>query len=130
MDVRDLFDYSDNCRTLLRETLLAHPDVFDRRFETLSKYASVRLLVAHSMAAEERWIEMRIRGRQITPYEDRAAEAVEDVFADWDTIRANTRGFLAGPEAEDLSREVSVEVGGYPRMTLTIEQILFHIANH
>jgi uncharacterized damage-inducible protein DinB len=130
MDVRSLFAYSDNCRTLLKETLLAHPDVLDRPFHTLSKFASVRMLLAHSMAAEERWIEMRVRGRHVTPYEDRASDSLEGLFADWDRIRANTREFLAGPEAEDLSRKVQVEVGGYPPLTLTIEQILFHIANH
>lgn len=129
MDIRNLFRYSDNCRRSLKETLVAHPEAFDRPFETLSDYSSIRRLLAHSAAAEERWIEMRIRGKEIVRYEDRAADTVEGLFSDWDKIRANTLEFLAGPEAKDLNRTLNLELGGHP-LRLTIEQILFHIVNH
>lgn len=129
MDIRDLFRYSDNCRRSLKGTLVAHPEAFDRPFETLSDFSSIRRLLAHSAAAEERWIEMRVRGKEIVRYEDRAADTVEGLFSDWDRIRANTWEFLTGPEAEELSRKMDLELGGYA-LSLTIEQILFHIVNH
>jgi uncharacterized damage-inducible protein DinB len=129
MDIRTLFDYSENARRLLRETLLAQPEAFDRPFETLADYASIRQLVAHIIGAEVRWITQRIGGQAVVRYEERVAESVEGVFADWDGIRATTRAFVDAQDAAGLSRSLPITLGEW-RGNLTVEQILFHLINH
>ena len=130
MEIRGLFAYSDNCRRLLRDTLSGCPHVFDRPFETTSAWRTIRLLLAHSIGAEERWITMRIGGQALpSDYEERAATTPAALFADADAVRAVTYRFLDGLEPGGLVRVVPVSLTDW-RGDLTVEQILFHIVNH
>ena len=133
--LRDLYRYSDNCRKLLRETLEANPQAFDTRFPTTGQYDTVRMLLAHSVGAEERWIERRIRGGAVIDYEGRAGSTIVGLFGDWDGIRERTYGLMDGLGPGGLERIIDVELGSGAgtsswRGQLTIEQILFHIVNH
>lgn len=129
MDIRDLLVYSNNCRAALRETLEANPEVLDRPIGTMSRYNTVRLLLAHSMAAEERWIEKRIGGREIVDYEERAGATVAALYDDWDAIRERTVAFMDGLGPDDLAHTLHLTLGSR-ELAVTVEQVLFQIFNH
>ena len=126
----DLFRYSDNCRSQLREVLLQNRALFDRPIEPpLVEMRSIRHIVSHMAAAEERWIKKRILGLDVEDYEGRAAESVEGVFADWESIRANTRSFLSELNPEDFGRVYTIALSGRTGQ-FTVEQVVFQFLNH
>jgi uncharacterized damage-inducible protein DinB len=125
-----LFGYSDNCRRLLRETLLAHSDAFDVPFDTTSQWNTIRLLLAHSVAAEERLVTVRLQEKPLpVRYEDRAATTIEGLFADADAIRAATNAYRRTLTEADYTRPLPGNLPGIVGV-LTIGDILFHIINH
>lgn len=129
MDIQDLITYSNNCRAVLRETLEANPAAFTAEIQTMSQYNSVRLLLAHSIGAEERWIERRIHDRDIVNYEERAGTTVGDIYADWEVIRERTTAYVDHCGPDDLARTYTISLGP-KELTLTVEQMLFQIFNH
>jgi uncharacterized damage-inducible protein DinB len=129
VDFQDLLRYSNNCRAVLRETLTANPEVFRREFETIARYNTVRMLLAHTIGAEERWIERRIGGREIVDYEERAGTTVASLYDDWDAIRQRTVAYVEALEPADYTRSLRVKLGDW-ESDLTIGQILFHVFNH
>lgn len=129
MDLRALFAYSENARHLLCETLEANQDLFDVPFETRASRSSIRELLAHILGAEERWIEVRIGGRDIVPYEDRAAENAVEMFQDWNAIRERTLAYLNRLTNGQWTEIVVHKHHGW-QDELTNEQVLFHLINH
>jgi uncharacterized damage-inducible protein DinB len=128
--ITELLAYSERCRAVLRETLAAHPEAFDRPFPTESRFNTIRMLLAHMIAAEERWVQVRIPGAPAgVRYEERAAATVEGVFADWESIRAVTRAFIEAQDEAGLARGITVDIEGWSDV-LSVEQILFHVFNH
>src|SRR2546429_2403950 len=111
IDIRELFRYSDNCRRLLRETLETDPEAFEARFQTLGRYNTIRLLLAHSAGAEERWVERRIGGGAVIDYESRAAMTPDGLFRDWDGIRERTYALMESLGPGGLERIIEVELG-------------------
>ena len=126
-----LLDYSDNCRALLKDTLLAHRDLVDRPIQPpLREMRSIRYIASHMVGAEQRWVERRILGRDISDYETCAATSIDDLFVDWDRTRSQTRAYLAKLNPDDYRRVYTVGLGERWIGSLTVEQILFHIFNH
>jgi uncharacterized damage-inducible protein DinB len=81
-------------------------------------------------AAEERWIKKRILGMDVEDYEGRAAESVEEVFADWERIRASTKTFLSELNPDDLGRVYTIALKGGWTGDFTVEQVVFQFLNH
>ena len=136
MDIRRLLDYTDNCRRLLRTTLEDQTDAFEQPIPTTGQYRTVRELVAHCVGAEQRWTEQRLLGLLGTArYEDHAAQTLPALFADWELVRAKTRGFLddcldAG-HASRLHQEIAFSLPQWGHTdVLTVEEMLFHVFNH
>ncbi len=136
MDIRRLLTYSDNCRRLLQDTIAAHPEAFDAPIDTIGEYKSVHALIAHCIGAEQRWTEQRIHGQLGSArYEDRAAETLTGLFADWGHVRAKTRAVIdADRDAANVPRlhhDVALtETRGGRADVLTVEECLFHVFNH
>jgi uncharacterized damage-inducible protein DinB len=132
MDVLKQLAYTDNARLLLRQTLEAHPQTFDRRFETTGQYHTIRELVAHLIGAEQRWTIGRLYGQPRPPrYEDAAAQTLAGLFTDWETIRARTWAFVCQADADTLARVIEFEMPpGGETVSLTLEEVLFHVCNH
>ena len=132
MDIRRQLAYADKTRALLRETLEAHPEAFDRRFETGAAYHTIRELTAHLVGAEQRWTIGRLYGEPRPPrYEDAPAETIAGLFADWETIRARTWAFVSSADAETLARVITVEMLQWSEtVSLTLEEVVFHVCNH
>ena len=135
MTIRDfdtLFAYSDACRELLRDVLLQHEELFTRSFPTTSRFDTVRKLLAHCVAAEERWVTVRIHGEALpVSYEDRAADTVEGLFADAQAVRSVTDKLRRGLDGDSLGRIVSVPLMSRDAvLELSLSDIFFHILNH
>nr|CAA9253393.1 hypothetical protein AVDCRST_MAG63-2035 [uncultured Armatimonadetes bacterium] len=132
MDVRRQLAYADKARLLLRETLEANPEAFERRFETTGPYHTIRELVAHLVGAEQRWTIGRLYGEPRPPrYEDAAAQTLAGLFTDWEDIRARTRAFASRADADTLARVIRFEMPpGGQTVSLTLEEVLFNICNH
>lgn len=131
-DFRRLYRYSDNCWSLLGETLANVPhtsEIWHTRFDTLSQWNTVRLLLAHSIGAEERLITVRLQNQSLPViYEERAALDWEGLYRDHQTIRAATYAYLDCLTDADLEDET--EVWRIAHSALTRADILFHILNH
>jgi uncharacterized damage-inducible protein DinB len=132
MDIQRLLAYADSARTVLRQTLAAHPQTLDQSFETAAAYTTIGQLVAHLIGAERRltlgWLS---RQGRLPRYEDEAAQTLEVLFADWDAIRARTLAFAESADASALAHVIAT---GLPQIdateTLTAEDVLLHICNH
>jgi uncharacterized damage-inducible protein DinB len=132
MHIPELLRYSDYSRRLLRATLEQREDVFDTPFETIAEFCTIRLLTAHIIGAEERWIMQRLRHATVGPrYETRAPLTVAGVFDDWERIRANTAAFVGSTGTSGLTGMVPVSLPQWGfEGKKTVEQILFHVFNH
>lgn len=131
-DFRRRFTYSDNCWRLLGETLATLPGVWERQFETTSQWNTVRLLLAHTVGAEERWIIRRLQNLPLpVNYEERAAPDWEGLYADHMALRAATYAYLEQLTDAELEGEEPVELTQWDhRPSLSKADILFHILNH
>ncbi len=131
-DFRRLFRYSDNCWFLLGETLATVPhasEVWNTPFDTTSQWNTVRLLLAHSIGAEERLITLRLQNHSLPViYEERAAWDWEGLYRDQKTIRTATYAYL--DTLTDVAVEETTEVARIADRTQTRSDILFHILNH
>ena len=113
------------------ETLLAAPQAWNVPFETTSEWNSIRMLLAHTVAAEERLVSMRLQGQEIPVfYEKRAATDWEGLYEDHRKMRANTYAYLDRLTDEQISggEIVLPAVDGRPEQTRS--DILFHVINH
>jgi len=130
-DFRRLFHYSDNCWSLLGETLATGPLVsqtWNTRFDTTSQWNTVRLLLAHTIGAEERLITVRLQSISLpVGYEERAALDWEGLYRDHQTIRAATYAYLDFLTDAAVEEETEWRIG---HSALTRADILFHILNH
>jgi uncharacterized damage-inducible protein DinB len=125
-----LIQYSDNCRRLLRETLMASRPVFDRPIQPApARFLTIRQIAAHMIGAEEFWIRHRINGEDITRYETRSASSIERLFEDWESVRRGTKEYIARLNPTEYQRVYRVTVGELS-LEVAAEQVLFHIMNH
>lgn len=128
--LEDLVAYSNNCRALLKETLLSYRPLFDKPIQPpLSVYQSIRRIAAHMIGAEEFWIRHRINKEELTRYETRSAESLEELFEDWESVRRGTTAYIDSLSPGEFERIYPLELRGW-RGELSVRQILFHILNH
>ena len=130
-DFQAIYAYSDNCWRVMGTALTAAPNAWNTPFETISKWNSVRLLLAHSIASEERIVTVRLKGLEVAvPYEERAAESWEGLYRDQQTVRQATYDYIASLSDSELTsgEKVISSLGGGP--PLTRADALFHLSNH
>ena len=131
-DFHRLFRYSDNCWRLLGKTLATHPPTsatWDTPFNTTSRWNTIRVLLAHSIGAEERLITVRLQNHSLpVTYEERAASDWEGLYRDHQTIRTATYAYLDSLTDTEVGDEK--EVWRVQDSILTRSDILFHILNH
>jgi uncharacterized damage-inducible protein DinB len=130
--IRQQLAYADNTRKLLHSVLRDNLEAFTKPIETIGEYKSIRALVAHIAAAEERWIVSRLGGVAIpVRFEDRAPLEVEAVFHDWEGFRAKTHAYVNTLDKTGLYGLIPIKL---PQLgidsKMTVEQILFHLFNH
>jgi len=132
MQIQELLGYADWSKGVLQSTLEAHVEMWDKEFETISNFKSIRALTAHIAGAEERWL-MGVLGqpRPNPIFEERVAGSIADVFGGWDVIRSGTHDFVSTAAPGDI---LVVHQISLPRWNFeadkTVEQILHHVCNH
>ena len=132
MQILELLRYADWSKDRLRSTIEANPDEWDREYETISGYKSIRALTAHLAGSEERWL-MRILGQpQPDPsYEVRSGQSVANVFEGWDGIRSALTDFVRAAGPEDLAAVHKVFLPSVNLdLDLRVDQMLWQIFNH
>ncbi len=131
-DYRRLFRYSDNCWRLLGDNLAAiehAAEIWETPFETTSQWNTIRLLLAHTIGAEERLVTVRLLQDPLpVTYEQRAASDPHSLYRDHQTIRAATYAYL--DLLTDAELEDETEVWRLNDRPLTRGDILFQILNH
>lgn len=131
MEIADLLAYSDAGIDRLHVTLVAHPEPFDAKFETISNFKSIRDLVSHMIGAEERWLGRMQQCAHSERYEDRAASTVDGIFSDWHALRQNTRSYLASLDDNSLVSAIPiVSAGRQHPVLMTPVQVVYHLVNH
>ena len=127
-DFNTLFTYSDNCWALLGEILPGASEAWDTPFETTSAWNSVRKLLAHCIAAEERLVCLRLQNLPLpVMYEDRAAADWVSLYRDHKAIRTATYSYIKSLADAQFDETVPGVAG---RTDLTRADVLFHILNH
>ncbi|HWD38586.1 MAG TPA: DinB family protein [Fimbriimonas sp.] len=130
-DFDTLLTYSDNCWQLMGRTLAGCPGAWDAEFESTSKWNSIHKLLAHTIAAEERMVTVRLRNEPIpSGYEDRAAADWEGLYGDHRQVRSVTRAYIGALTDEEIEGQEVVIPSIDGRPTQTRSEALFHIVNH
>jgi uncharacterized damage-inducible protein DinB len=131
-DFHRLLRYSDNCWSRLGEVFANVPraaEVWNTQFNTTSRWNTIRLLLAHTIGAEQRLVTVRLQNGPLpVQFEDRAATDWDGLFQDHRTIRAATYVYLDSLTETDLEDEQ--EVWRIDGISLTRADILFQILNH
>jgi len=130
-DFQKLYTYSDNCWRQLGDVLASADDAWNKPFETTSKWNTIRLLAAHSIAAEERMISFRLLNIDLPlTYDQRAGDDWDSVYRDHKTVRAQTYAYLESlTDNEITDREIVIPATVFP-IGITRADALFHIFNH
>jgi len=131
-DFHKLLAYSDNCWRLLDEVLTTCPEVWERQFETTSPWNTIRLLLAHTVGAEERWITLRLQNLPIPViYEQRASPDQNGLYRDHRTLRAATYAYLERLTDAELEDDKPADLAQWENhLGLTRAEVLFHVLNH
>jgi uncharacterized damage-inducible protein DinB len=131
-DFDTLFAYSDACRERLKDELSRHEELFTKPFSTTSRLDTIQKLLAHCVSAEERLVTVRIRGEALpVAYEDRAANTIEELFADARAVRGITDDLRRGLDADGLRRVISIPLPNREApLEWSLSDIFFHILNH
>ena len=128
-DLKTLFDYSYWANAGLRDVLSqVTTEQFTKR--VAGSYGSIRNTMVHMLSAEWGWLE-RCGGAARGP-----ALKVDDyptvtsVFDRWQYVETRVREFLSILRDEDLERVVEFAIGGGPRQSMPLGQLLHHAAIH
>jgi uncharacterized damage-inducible protein DinB len=93
-------------------------------------YGSVRNTLVHVLSAEWGWLDRGggpARGERLNP-ED--YPTVESLVRAWTLVEGYMRGFLSGLTDEDLTRHVEFAIGGGPKHSVPLGDLLQHAAVH
>jgi uncharacterized damage-inducible protein DinB len=131
MNLKMIAEYSGLARQKLYEILSAHDEVFDRLFQTLSNYTTIRELLVHSIGAEERWVS-RLEGQPLpSRYEARAPATLAEIWQDWAQLRTRTLALVENLDPEGLRQTLHVVLPQWGQETdYTYEEILLHVFLH
>jgi uncharacterized damage-inducible protein DinB len=93
-------------------------------------YGSIRNTLVHVLSAEWGWLDRGggpARGGRLNP-ED--YPTLESLVRAWTLVEGYMRGFLSGLEDKDLTRHVEFALGGGPKHSVPLGDLLQHAAVH
>ena len=128
-DLKGLFDYgywaNDRLCCVLSQLTT---DQFTQ--SVAGSYGSIRNTMVHMLSAEWGWLE-RCGGTPRGPaLNAQDYPTVASLFARWTYVEARVREFLSTLHDEDLARVVEFAIGGGPRQSMALGQLLHHAAVH
>jgi uncharacterized damage-inducible protein DinB len=131
VDIVSIVQYSTSAQQRLYDFLSDKPGAVSYKVDTLAEFKSIRDILVHLNGAEERWTK-RIVGYELPQrYEASAPDSMHELYADWRRLRSATEAAARAADADELKRAIPVKLQtSRITLTLTIEQILFHILNH
>jgi uncharacterized damage-inducible protein DinB len=93
-------------------------------------YGSIRNTLVHVLSAEWGWLDRcggPPRGERLNPQDYPTAESLVQT---WILVKEYVRGFLSGLKDEDLARDIAFAIGGGPKHSLPIGDLMQHAAVH
>jgi uncharacterized damage-inducible protein DinB len=128
-DLATLFDYGYWANDGLRD-VLSHVTTEQFTQPVAGSYGSIRNTMVHMLSAEWGWLE-RCGGAARGPALDaRDYPTAAALFDRWRDVQAGVRGFLSTLQEDDLERLVEFAIGGGPRRSMPLGQLLHHAAVH
>ena len=128
-DLRRLFDYHYwATRQLLGVVVQLTPEQFTHSIA--GSYGSVRNTLVHVLSAEWGWLERcggPRRGERLNPQDFPEVEALARA---WSRVEGYARVFLAGLGDADLSRHIEFAIGGGPKHSMPLVDLMQHAALH
>jgi len=128
-DFAYLYDYGHWANGKLFEVLAElTPEEFTR--DVAGSYGSVRNTFVHLLSAEWGWIDRCGGAPRGGPLQAADYPTVESVVAAARQIEGHVDDFLATLTDDDVVRPVEFSLGGGPKKTRTLGQLLHHAATH
>jgi uncharacterized damage-inducible protein DinB len=132
MQVRDLerlydYHYWAN-RRLIGVVSQMTPEQFTQ--SVAGSYGSVRNTLVHVLSAEWGWLDRcggPARGERLNPQDYPTVESLVDA---WTRVEGYVRDFLSGLRDEDLAREIEFSIGGGPKHSIPLGDLMQHAAVH
>lgn len=128
-DLQRLYDYHYWATGRLLDVVAQlTPEQF--RQSVVGSSGSVRDTLVHVLSAEWGWLERcggQRRGERLNP---QAFPEVEALTRVWVRVEEYVRAFLAGLGDDDLSREIEFAIGGGPKQSLPLGDLMRHAAVH
>lgn len=93
-------------------------------------YGSVRNTLVHVLSAEWGWLERcggPARGERLNPQD---YPTVDTLIGAWVRVEAYMRAFLSGLKEDDLPRDVEFAIGGGPKHSMPLGDLMQHAAVH
>ena len=131
-DLERLYDYSYWAnKKLFGVVAQLTPEQFTQSIAGGSgSYGSIRNTLVHVLSAEWGWLDRcggAKRGERLNP-ED--YPTVESLVRAWTKVESYMRDFLSGLEDEALTQEIEFAIGGGPKQSIPLEDLMQHAAVH
>jgi uncharacterized damage-inducible protein DinB len=128
-DLQTLFDYSYWAnRKLFGVVSKLTPEQFTQ--PVAGSYGSVRNTMVHTLSAEWGWLDRcggPERGAALDPADYPTVDAVVER---WKQIEGYLRAFLSTLRDEDLDRNIEFALGGAPKRSMPLGELLHHATVH
>ena len=128
-DLERLYDYHYWAnRQLIGVVSQLTPEQFTRAVS--GSYGSVRNTLVHVLSAEWGWLERcggPERGERLNPQD---YPTVESVVRAWARLEEHVCDFLSGLTDEDLTCEIEFAIGGGPKQSVPLGDLMQHAAVH
>ncbi|HEX6974905.1 MAG TPA: DinB family protein [Vicinamibacterales bacterium] len=128
-DLQTLFDYGYWANAGLH-TVLSQLTTEQFILQVAGSYGSIRNTMVHMLSAEWGWLERcggTARGPALNAQD---YPSVAALFDRWRHVERHMREFLRSLGDQDLSRVVEFSIGGGPRQTMALGDLLHHAAIH
>ena len=128
-DLERLFEYNYWANRKLFEVVARlQPEQFTQ--SVAGSYGSIRNTMVHVLSAEWGWLDRcggPPRGERLNPEDYPTATSLEQA---WAPVEGNMRAFLAALGDDDLQRSIEFSLGGGPKRSVPLGQVLQHAAAH
>ena len=128
-DLESLFDYGCWANRKLFEVISRlTPEQFTQT--VAGSYGSIRNTMVHALSAEWGWLG-RCGGPERGPALDAGDYPTVAVLVErWKQVEAHMRAFLSTLKDEDLARKVEFAMGGGPKQSMPLGELLHHATVH
>jgi uncharacterized damage-inducible protein DinB len=128
-DLERLYDYNYWAnKQLIGVVSQLTPEQFTQ--SVAGSYGSIRNTLVHVLSAEWGWLDRcggPERGERLNPQD---YPTVESLVRAWTRVEEYMRGFLSGPKDDDLTRDIEFAIGGGPKHSVPLGDLMQHAAVH